>query len=55
MPRKTRQNKLLTKDQALTALAVMILLFSAMMTWNLYSLLALAAAVLLAVAWYVRG
>ena len=54
MPRKNRQTKPLTKDQALTAFAVIILLFSAMIEWNAYLLLALLAVIFIAAAWYVR-
>jgi len=55
MPRGKKQKRRITKDEALTAAAVVMLLFSAMITWNIYSLLTFAAVVLLAIAWYVKG
>jgi len=55
MPGNGKQKRRLTKDEALTAAAVVMLLFSAMITWNIYSLLIFAAVIILLVAWYVRS
>ena len=42
----------LTKDQALIAVSIIILLFSAMTNWNVYSWLILLAIVIILMAWY---
>jgi len=55
MPRDKKQKRQITKDEALTTIAVLMLLFSAMVTWNFYSLLIFAAVIILLVAWYVRS
>ncbi len=44
----------ITRDDVLTALALVILLFSAMVTWTIYSLGILLAVVVIALAWYFR-
>jgi hypothetical protein len=44
----------LSKDEALTAASIIILLFSAMISWNLYSWLVLAAIIILLYAWYLK-
>lgn len=44
----------LTKDKAMEAVAVLMLLFSAMITWNIYSLLIFIAIIILLAAWYVK-
>ena len=43
-----------TRDDVLTALALVILLYSAMVTWTVYSFGILLAVVVIAVAWYFR-
>ncbi|MDD5317721.1 MAG: hypothetical protein PHF51_03220 [Candidatus ainarchaeum sp.] len=43
------------KDDALAAAAVMILLATALIEWNVYSWLILAAVILMLAAWYFRG
>ena len=40
------------RDDVLTALALVILLFSAMVTWTIYSLGILLAIVVISLAWY---
>ncbi len=42
------------KDETLTAISVIILLFSAMVEWNVYSWFVLAAMILILFAWYLR-
>ncbi len=49
-----RNKNSLTKDQALIAASIAILLFSAMIGWNAYSWLALVAVVLVLMAWYFK-
>ena len=44
----------LTKDQVLTAISVIILLFSAMINWNIYSWLVLIAIIFILMAWYFK-
>jgi len=46
--------KKLTKDQVLTAISIIILLFSAMINWNVYSWLVLVAIILILMAWYFK-
>ncbi|MCK9591415.1 MAG: hypothetical protein M0Q91_05330 [Methanoregula sp.] len=43
-----------SKDDILTALALTILLFSAMMTWTISSWIILVAIIIIAIAWYFR-
>ncbi|MFH1235010.1 MAG: hypothetical protein V1493_05370 [Candidatus Diapherotrites archaeon] len=40
------------KDRALTAIATVLLLFTAMINWNIYSWLILVAVIFILVAWY---
>jgi hypothetical protein len=42
----------LARDQALIAVSVIILLFSAMTDWNVYSWLILLAIIIILMAWY---
>jgi len=46
--------KKLTKDQVLTAIAIIILLFSTMINWNVYSWLILVAIIFILAAWYFK-
>ena len=46
--------KSLSNDDILTALALIILLFSAMITWTIISWIILVAIILVALAWYFR-
>lgn len=46
--------KKLNKDEILTAVAVAILLFTAMINWNIYSWLVLLATIVILAAWYFR-
>jgi len=43
-----------SKDDILTALALIILLFSAMVTWTISSWIILVAIIIIAIAWYFR-
>lgn len=43
-----------TKDNILTAISITILLFIAMINWNIYSWLILVAVILVLFAWYFR-
>lgn len=43
-----------TKDQILTAASVILLLFTAMINWNVYSWLILVAVILILTAWYFK-
>jgi len=43
-----------SKDDILTALALIILLFSAMMIWTISSWIILVAIIIIAIAWYYR-
>jgi Flp pilus assembly protein TadB len=45
----------MTKDEILIAFSIMILLFTAMVNWNIYSWLILIAATTVLLAWYIRG
>ncbi|MCJ7805040.1 hypothetical protein MUP46_00065 [Patescibacteria group bacterium] len=47
--------KKLDKDQIITAIAVVILLFTSLINWTIYSWLILVAVILLLFAWYQRG
>jgi len=44
----------MTRDQILTAIVVILLLFTAMINWNIYSWLILVAIILILFAWYFR-
>jgi len=44
----------ITRDQILNAIVVILLLFTAMINWNIYSWLILIAIILILFAWYVR-
>jgi len=44
----------LSKDQILTAISIVILLFTAMISWNIFSWLILVAIILILIAWYFR-
>ncbi|MFX0202678.1 MAG: hypothetical protein ACFFCW_41775 [Candidatus Hodarchaeota archaeon] len=44
----------MTKDEILTAIAIIILLFSVMIDWNVYSWLILVGIVVIIFAWYFR-
>jgi len=46
--------KKMTKDQILVAISTLILLFSAMINWNVYSWLVLIAVILILMAWYFK-
>jgi len=49
----TIMNKL-TKDQIMIAISTVILLFTAMINWNIYSWLTLLAIIVILIAWYFR-
>jgi hypothetical protein len=44
----------LKKDKTLTSISIIILLFSAMINWNIYSWLILVAVILILMAWYFK-
>ena len=44
----------LTRDDTLTIIAILILLFTAMITFTIYSWLLLLAIILIVMAWYYR-
>jgi len=44
----------LTKDQILIAISTLILLFTAMINWNIYSWLTLLAIIVILIAWYFK-
>jgi len=46
--------KKLTKDQILTSISIIILLFTAMINWNVYSWLILVAIIIILIAWYFK-
>lgn len=46
--------KKMSKDKVITAISVILLLFTAMINWNVYSWLILVAVIMLLVAWYSR-
>ena len=46
--------KSLSKDDILTALALIILLFSAIITWTIISWIILVTIIIFATAWYFR-
>jgi uncharacterized protein (DUF58 family) len=46
--------KKLNKDEILTSVAVVILLFTAMINWNIYSWLLLLAIIVILAAWYFK-
>jgi hypothetical protein len=43
------------KDEILTTIAAIILLFTALIDWNIYSWLILAGVVIIIFAWYLRN
>lgn len=43
-----------TKDNIVTAISITILLFTAMINWNIYSWLILVAIILILIAWYFK-
>jgi len=43
-----------TRDEILTSIAIVILLFTAMVNWNVYSWLLLLAIIVVLAAWYFR-
>lgn len=46
--------KKLNRDKILTSVAIAILLFTAMINWNIYSWLVLLAMIVILAAWYSR-
>ena len=44
----------MTKDDALTAIAIIILLFTTTINWNMYSWLILVSIIIVLMAWYFR-
>lgn len=46
--------KKLSKDQILTTISIILLFFTAMVNWNIYSWLILAAIILVLIAWYFK-
>ncbi|MCX6798843.1 MAG: hypothetical protein NTW59_01970 [Candidatus Diapherotrites archaeon] len=46
--------KKIDKDQALTAIATVLLLFTAMINWNIYSWLILVEILMILAAWYFK-
>ncbi|MDP2907586.1 MAG: hypothetical protein Q8O03_06600 [Nanoarchaeota archaeon] len=44
--------KKIDKDKVITTISVILLLFTAMISWNVYSWLILVAIIMLLVAWY---
>jgi uncharacterized protein (DUF58 family) len=46
--------KKFNKEEALATISIVILLFSAMINWNIYSWLILLAIILILVAWYYK-
>ncbi len=44
----------LTKDQIMIAISTVILLFTAMIDWNIYSWLILLEIIVILIAWYSR-
>ena len=49
-----RWDEKLTKDEILTAIVIIILLFTAMINWNVYSWLIFVAIVIILIAWYFK-
>jgi hypothetical protein len=45
----------MTKDQIVVIISVIILLFTAMINWNIYSWLILVAISLIVIAWYIKS
>ncbi|MCW3974915.1 MAG: hypothetical protein NWE86_01565 [Candidatus Bathyarchaeota archaeon] len=45
----------LIKDQIVVIISVIILLFTAMINWNIYSWLILVAISLIVIAWYIKS
>jgi len=46
--------KKLTKDQILISISIIILFFTAMINWNIYSWLILVAIIIILIAWYFK-
>ncbi|MEM1546150.1 MAG: hypothetical protein QXY40_09870 [Candidatus Methanomethylicia archaeon] len=46
--------KKLSKNQILTSVSIIILLFTAIINWNIYSWLILIAIILILIAWYLQ-
>ncbi|MFH0711339.1 MAG: hypothetical protein V1944_02060 [Candidatus Aenigmatarchaeota archaeon] len=46
--------KKIEKNQVLTTIAIIILLFSAMINWSIYSWLVLISIILILMAWYFK-
>jgi len=44
----------LTKDKILTAISIILLLFTAMINWNIYSWLILVAIIMILAGWYFK-
>jgi len=44
----------LSKDKIVTAISIILLLFTAMINWNIYSWLILIAIILILSAWYLK-
>jgi len=44
----------LSKDKIVTAISIILLLFTAMINWNIYSWLILIAIILILSAWYFK-
>ncbi len=44
----------LTKIEVFTTISIIILLFTAMINWNIFSWLILVAIVLIVIAWYIK-
>lgn len=45
----------LTKDQIVMIISIIILLLTAMINWNIYSWLILAAIIMIVAAWYIKS
>jgi len=44
----------LTKDEILTSIVIILLLFTAMVNWNIYSWLIFVVIVIILIAWYFK-
>ena len=44
----------MNKDEILTAFAIILLLFTALIDWNVYSWLILVGIIIIVIAWYFR-
>lgn len=51
---KFHKNNKISKDKILTTISIIILLFTAMIDWTIYSWLILVAIILLLIAWYIK-